>query len=1497
MVQPSGRFLGPRGISGPAETQNSSTSLGAILSQLENRLRGRGASGTPLHLRPALDNLRDETNPQIFFNDLLVLSREEIRARRPENAAPILDFLSSHPQPGLSIPASIQTQAAEELAVLRGEGPLGRRLEYLGGNFLDEVTAPGPLLAMGLAAPLYSFTRGRVLAGLFQRPAGLLTRGLGARALSSGAGLIPEVGTFWGVNRVYQQAFHPETLRNHTNLAQELAALTLTFGLFKINGYLFRAGAAQAFQRSDFLRQHLNPLAVQRGAGALGMYSGVLSSHYFEGRLDWRPHESLEQLLSGSLVTFLQLKTMGQLSHGLMGRRYQAWLQSLEAQTENLKPPLGPSLKALGHRLFPVRLATTPEGLTIPVEAPEVSELSRPRPLFMSGTEGEGPKGVTPPAESGLTSEQKLRNPLKNLVQIYFTQDTPNARRIEIAQELHRNWDLAEGLVRDYLKLLNDGKKPSKGELRSAFQRINISHFQGVGQMLWQEHHRFDYLVRQLKRRYEFSGEREQQELDHLIHGVEIKLMEITRVYGEAASFWGDYKGPDKGSIFTQERYPEVLKRHLAFLDQQEEYLGKNPLFTELLEGWAPIPTRDRVKSRDPEELANLIDELDIPEGTRTFFKEAIQYDPILTTHAGIPLFELIRRIHNPHGKEDSLELWRPLDEYLGALKTLRRWTSREDIQNLRRVHDTDGESTDLMKAFKERLGDRSEKFQEAKRDLNHFILAADRLRIQLAHFEPEKGLVRPVSWGEVRDQLMRLRRGRRISRETVEKILQWTEEKLEDVPNSILVGNRNQFIPGMLEVIFSESRSTAEQAKLAKFLDEVCARDDVEMMSNLAIRFSNYHFGDLGGEGNAHSTSSQASTAVQTRQEKFLSNLLATADFYIENPNFRGAYFEIVEYLGDAPRESVAVRRSQKGQVDSHRLDKAALVSPIHQQILTNLEAGHEVRLSSRGGMGIGVLQIRDGKSEKNLGITSIQERVCQREQFNFWVRKLYQQLRVGRLWQDMTKGQGTVEFKIYLPKFRSLLEKEDVVYWARDLLNELEGVNNMTLYVPKTNSAVRDVMDREQYEALTVSVQSPSTLERIMTLKSELEQTPDDVFKYLSLFRLYQTLDPLPGVFNPGLEYLARALRLFPKNKAVKTEMRKALGPVYTDMVNARWNKLSDFDDSDREVNVGYEVKKIWQMQQEGVLPRDISTREVLALNDEGKVATTLGSEKHFKSVEKLFALVLGQEIPLFPLERWFDLSAAGFQGENFRISYNPKVLNEISLEMDISAGQIPLPFEKMEHPKLIQAGVPNSMLPSKGSFELKFSKGWDGSLTLSVPRLRLPFEWQMGAAGTLLIHRLITLGNSLGAEALEFKEVFAQGKLALLKMGGQIKQEGLWNIFRDGFPEFVEEHAAESGLWGMDTTPATQVTNPQQIVYAYFDMMTNRLKLTPWFAMEDDGSQLTHLDPKLEVGRQYVYREPSAWMGWDVAFDLKPGSLSMQTFSQYFRHRFSLQDGEEL
>jgi hypothetical protein len=132
------------------------------------------------------------------------------------------------------------------------------------------------------------------------------------------------VAVFGATERVVKNFVKPGSLdwRLET-LGQEAGALGLTLALFKMHGraaqLLLPKGAWQ-----------WRPLAA-----GTGMYSGVVHSHFWEEKLGWREAGSWDSLMTGSLETFLQLKTMGHLSHQMMGPRYGAWVASLEAKAES----------------------------------------------------------------------------------------------------------------------------------------------------------------------------------------------------------------------------------------------------------------------------------------------------------------------------------------------------------------------------------------------------------------------------------------------------------------------------------------------------------------------------------------------------------------------------------------------------------------------------------------------------------------------------------------------------------------------------------------------------------------------------------------------------------------------------------------------------------------------------------------------------------------------------------------------------------------------------------------------------------------------------------------------------------------------------------------------------------------------------------------------------------------------------------------------------------
>jgi hypothetical protein len=224
---------------------------------------------------------------------------------------------------------------------------------------MNAVTEPAPLIAMGVAGPAFSLVRNPVLSFLLNKPAGLWTRALGARLVSAATALPVEILAFGATQRTVQQILHPGSQDWRLGkMAQEAGALGLMLGLFKIHGR-----AAQLLLPRNLLKW--GPVAA-----GVGMYSGIVHSHLWEERLGWRDSAPWSEVLGQSLVTFLQLRTMGALSHSLMGRRYQAWAAGLEARVEQ---KLARSENFFSGNLPGHGLVAAGHGLALPVGLPKGS--------------------------------------------------------------------------------------------------------------------------------------------------------------------------------------------------------------------------------------------------------------------------------------------------------------------------------------------------------------------------------------------------------------------------------------------------------------------------------------------------------------------------------------------------------------------------------------------------------------------------------------------------------------------------------------------------------------------------------------------------------------------------------------------------------------------------------------------------------------------------------------------------------------------------------------------------------------------------------------------------------------------------------------------------------------------------------------------------------------------------------------------------------------------
>ncbi len=256
---------------------------------------------------------------------------------------------------------------------------------------------------------------------------------LGARVLASTGAFLLEVPTFWATTKGLREAISPgsQAWDLHSNLT-ELASLSLTLGALKASGAL-TGGLSRR------LASTVNPAemgALERfGHGALqqgGTLAGIMLGHRLETTVGLRRPVDGATTLLDSLATLLQFHVGGQLSGAVLGPRFQAYTQSLEAQGRRLEIEAasetarrfrdrfgdggglsGPSLSVVGGpRLESGRPSFH---LHMSVDGGEPGPGHNPPTVVamaMAGVSGEGAR-VSPPRERGIRNDIAADLPLR----------------------------------------------------------------------------------------------------------------------------------------------------------------------------------------------------------------------------------------------------------------------------------------------------------------------------------------------------------------------------------------------------------------------------------------------------------------------------------------------------------------------------------------------------------------------------------------------------------------------------------------------------------------------------------------------------------------------------------------------------------------------------------------------------------------------------------------------------------------------------------------------------------------------------------------------------------------------------------------------------------------------------------------------------------------------------------------------------------------------------
>ncbi|MCC7344191.1 MAG: hypothetical protein IT573_04575 [Deltaproteobacteria bacterium] len=352
-------------------------------------LRRRSEDAT---LHAELDALRRESDAGLRAEGLLSLGQRQEGAGRADLAAEIYATVAGTDRGG-----PLQRRAEERLAVLQGRGPLGARVELLGRHFAQQASDPALLAGMAAGGAVFQSLRLATLSRLATSPTtSLLTRGLGARALSWGVGFAFEVPAFTLATRGFHALLGRELDWSREALGLEFLSAGITLFLLKSSG----AGAS-AFTRR-LARSEGSASALTRfSAVALpqaAAFTGLLGAHALETRLGLRPGGDAANAVVESLATLLQFHVGGRLIHRATGGSYERRLQAIGRRIEasRLLAPRPPSTPALFSAAGTLRPAMAGEARPLPANAvfmssnnPNASPSNRP-PAFHEGIDPSG---------------------------------------------------------------------------------------------------------------------------------------------------------------------------------------------------------------------------------------------------------------------------------------------------------------------------------------------------------------------------------------------------------------------------------------------------------------------------------------------------------------------------------------------------------------------------------------------------------------------------------------------------------------------------------------------------------------------------------------------------------------------------------------------------------------------------------------------------------------------------------------------------------------------------------------------------------------------------------------------------------------------------------------------------------------------------------------------------------------------------------------------------
>ena len=434
-----------------------------------------------------LRNLSEESDPQLFYSDLLSWAREQESGDRPQLSQRTYQYLGANGE----VPSWVQERARHRLAVLAGEGNFFENTEQFFSETFRQVLTPANLLAMTGAGLAFRFSRLGFLR--FLGNAGL--RGAPLHLGAAGAAFNVEALSFPLLNRLGHWGFGGRADWSRESLSRDIYSSYLFLGGMRAAN--FAAGKflqwGSAVPGADRLwAPNLGSLGLSGSLARSGaMFAGVLGAGMAEQWGGLREFSSAGDFLQHSLRTFLQFKLAGAaLSYGL-GPRFAAFERRLDLEALRLREPT-----ATPRAPFPDSFQTAFAGAALAAGGLEAGAplppfwmaMSQARPIGLRPLPGTGPAVELPggmPAEPTVLPPpvSELPPATRSRSGIIPTNGTPHVPRFELADALVRHRGSVDGAAKELG--LSTEVLTRRLEQESFFSELSVFPVGGHGRMLF----------------------------------------------------------------------------------------------------------------------------------------------------------------------------------------------------------------------------------------------------------------------------------------------------------------------------------------------------------------------------------------------------------------------------------------------------------------------------------------------------------------------------------------------------------------------------------------------------------------------------------------------------------------------------------------------------------------------------------------------------------------------------------------------------------------------------------------------------------------------------------------------------------------------------------------------------------------------------------------------------------------------------------------------------